>query len=161
MAVVGHSLGAGYAPIVAATRPASSLIYLCPAPVGPFASANAPMPSTREGFVFPPNRDDGTSVWEPDEAIRAIYPRLHADVALGLAEQLKPGSSPSDTYPLDQPPAVPTGFVYARHDEFFDPKWSRWVARDAGLDPVEMDTGHFPMVEAPADLARVLASVAP
>ena len=159
--VVGHSLGAGYAPIVADRRPATSLVYICPAPVGSFAGTAAPMASTRQGFTFPPNRDDGTSVWEPEAAIAALYPRMPEESARELAAHLRPGASPKDTYPLSAPPAVPTAFAYARFDEFFAPAWSRWVARDAGLHPVELPTGHFPMVEAPDELIRVLETAAP
>jgi pimeloyl-ACP methyl ester carboxylesterase len=159
--VVGHSLGAGYAPIVASERPATSLAYICPAPVGPFARTSAPMPSTREGFSFPPNRPDGTSVWEPEAARTAIYSRLPETAARELAARLKPGASPKDAYPLSAPPQVPTAFAYARFDEFFAPAWSRWVARDAGLQPVELKTGHFPMIEAPDTLAQVLEAAAP
>jgi pimeloyl-ACP methyl ester carboxylesterase len=155
--IVGHSLGAGYAPLVAAARPAASLVYLCPAPAGPFAATEAPMRSTREGFAFPANRPDGTSVWDPDVAIAAIYPRLPAATAQMVAACLRPGASPADAYPLSTQPAVPTTFIYAKHDEFFAPDWSRWVAREvAGVEPIELDTGHFPMVEAPDALARLL-----
>jgi pimeloyl-ACP methyl ester carboxylesterase len=155
--IVGHSLGTGYAPLIADARPGSSLVYLCPAPVGPFSETGAPMPSTREGFEFPPNRSDGTSVWDPDVAIAAIYPRLEPETARVVAACLKPGASPSDAYPLATQPEVPTRIVYATYDEFFNPEWSRWVAREvAGVEPEALETGHFPMVEAPDLLAEVL-----
>src|SRR5436190_23596003 len=41
--IVGHSLAAGYAPLVAAAHADSSLVYICPAPAGPFSDAGAPM----------------------------------------------------------------------------------------------------------------------
>jgi pimeloyl-ACP methyl ester carboxylesterase len=155
--VVGHSLAAGYAPLVAAATPGASLAYLCPAPVGPFAKSGAPMRSSHEDFEFPPNRPDGTSVWEPETAIAVMYPRLEPDVARGLAARLKPGSSPADSYPLDEHPDVPTTFVYAAHDEFFTRDWSRWVAHEiADAEPVELPTGHFAMLEAPDLVADLL-----
>jgi pimeloyl-ACP methyl ester carboxylesterase len=155
--VVGHSLGAGYSPLVAAEHPGSVLVHLCPAPVGPFAETAAPMRSSREGFVFPPNRDDGTSVWEPSEAVAVMYPRLSAEQARSLAQRLKPGSAPADSYPLSESPAVPTLVLYGRYDEFFDPEWSRWIAREvAHVEPVELATGHFPMIEAPDAVAEIL-----
>ena len=155
--VIGHSLGAGYAPLVAKATLRSSLVYLCPAPVGPFSGVGAPMRGSRKGFPFPPERDDGTSAWDPDVAISVIYPRLAPEAARGLARRLKPGSAPVDSYPLRTPPDVPTSFIYARHDEFFDPAWSRWVAVEAaGLEPVELDSGHFPMLEIPDELAEIL-----
>jgi pimeloyl-ACP methyl ester carboxylesterase len=55
-------------------------------------------------------------------------------------------------------PNVPTTFIYAEHDEFFEPDWSRWVARAVlGVEPLEIGTGHFPMVENPDLVARLLA----
>jgi pimeloyl-ACP methyl ester carboxylesterase len=159
--VVGHSLGTGYAPLIAAERPRSRLVYLCPAPIGPFNDGGAPMPSAREGFRFPRNREDGTSVWDPDEAIAVLYPRLPPETAQAVAAELKPGASPADAYPLHEQPAVPTSVLYARHDEFFDPDWSRWIAREiAGVEPTELDTGHFPMLEAPDALAELLTRLA-
>jgi pimeloyl-ACP methyl ester carboxylesterase len=155
--VVGHSLGTGYAPLVADAVPGASLVYLCPAPVGPFDNVGAPIRSSHEGFRFPANRADGTSVWDPDEAIRVIYGRLPANVARSLAERLRPGASPADSYPLERQPEVQTTIVYARHDEFFEPDWSRWTASEvAGVEPIELDTGHFPMIEAPDAVAEVL-----
>ena len=155
--VVGHSLGTGYAPLIAAERPRSSLLYLCPAPVGPFNDAGAPVPSIREGFRFPPNLADGTSVWDPGEAIAVLYRRLPPETAQAAAAQLMPGAAPTDAYPLSEQPTVPTSVIYAHHDEFFNPEWSRWIAHDlAGVEPTELDTGHFPMLEAPDVLADLL-----
>jgi pimeloyl-ACP methyl ester carboxylesterase len=155
--VVGHSLATGYAPLVADAIPAAELVYISPAPVGPFGNTGAPMQASREGFPFPPNRPDGTSVWETDAAMSAMYPRLPEETARMVAACLKPGSNPADAYPLSAPPEVPTTFIYARHDEFFDPEWSRWVAREvAGVEPIEIDSGHFPMVEDPDRLVELL-----
>jgi pimeloyl-ACP methyl ester carboxylesterase len=158
--VVGHSYGTGYAPLVADALTGSSLIYLCPARLGPFDGPRPPMRPVREGFRFPPDRPDGTSVWDPDEAIRAIYTRLPPEAARALADRLRPGASPTDSYPLDEQPAVPTSLLYARHDEFFEPDWSRWIARNVvHVEPIELDTGHFPMIEAPDVLSEVLRTL--
>jgi pimeloyl-ACP methyl ester carboxylesterase len=53
--------------------------------------------------------------------------------------------------------------VYASEDEIFTPESRRWAARHAfGLEPVELPGGHFPMLEAPSDLADLLeASLEP
>src|SRR4051794_26943068 len=110
-----------------------SLVYLCPAPVGPFARTGARVASGRKGFAFPPNRADGTSVWEPEAAIAAMYPRLPAEVARSLAERLRPGASPSDSYPLRGQPGIPTTFIYAAYDEFFEPAWSSGSHRSTSV----------------------------
>jgi pimeloyl-ACP methyl ester carboxylesterase len=86
-----------------------------------------------------------------------MYPRLEPDVAHRLAARLKPGSSPAERYPLEQHPDVPTTFIYGEHDEFFTRDWSRWVAREiADVEPVELPTGHFAMLEAPDLVADLL-----
>jgi pimeloyl-ACP methyl ester carboxylesterase len=157
--VVGHSYGAGYAPLVADAVADATLVYVCPGRLGPFEGRKSPMRVVREGFRFPPDRSDGASVWDPDEAIRAIYPRLAPDVARLLASGLRPATAPTDSYPLKDQPAVPTGLVYARHDEFFNPDWSRWIAREIlHVEPIELETGHFPMIEAPDALADALSA---
>jgi pimeloyl-ACP methyl ester carboxylesterase len=154
--VVGHSLGVAYVPLVAAAVPNVSVAYVCPAPTGPFA-ADPPMREYREGFPFPPTRSDGTSVWEPEAAIAAMYPRLPAAVARAIAANLQPGSSARGSYPLTELPHSPATVFYAAHDEFFPPEWSIWAAQEiAGVEPVELDTGHFPMIEAPDLLAEAL-----
>ena len=61
LVVVGHSMGAGYAPALAAAREGSLLVQLCPG-LGPL----------REGFPWPPTRADGTSAWERHAALAAL-----------------------------------------------------------------------------------------
>ncbi len=159
--VVGHSLAAGVAALVAAQCGVSLLVYLCPAPVGPFIGVEVGTAPFREGFPFPPDREDGTSVWDPDAAVAAMYPRLPPDTARAFALRLRPGASMPDAYPLDGPPNVPAVLVAARADEFFVTEWSRRVAA-AVLDTkaIEIESGHFPMIEAPVELAEVLESCA-
>jgi pimeloyl-ACP methyl ester carboxylesterase len=156
--VVGHSLAAGVAPLVAAGADAARLVYLCPAPSGPFAGVDVGTPAIRDGFPFPPDRDDGTSAWEPDDAIAAMYPRLPEDAARELAARLRPGSSAPDAHPLDGAyPDLPTELIAAQEDEFFEPEWERRAATAVlHTEAKEIATGHFPMIEAPAELARLL-----
>jgi len=63
-------------------------------------------------------------------------------------------------YPLALPPDIPSAFIYAREDELFDDRWSRWIAHELlGVEPIELPGGHFPMLEHPATLADVLETV--
>jgi pimeloyl-ACP methyl ester carboxylesterase len=58
-------------------------------------------------------------------------------------------------------PDVPTALIYARDDEFFTPEWQRYIAVDLlGIEPIEIPGGHFPMVEDPDALARLLDDLA-
>jgi pimeloyl-ACP methyl ester carboxylesterase len=147
--VVGHSMGAGYAPAIAAAREGALLVQLCPG-LGPL----------RDGFPWPPTRTDGTSGWEPDAAIAALYPRLRPEDARRLAEHLRPMAPAAGGRPRGERPQ-PSGVVIARDDELFDPKSERAGARERlGIEPIEIPGGHFPMVEDPKALAALLDRLA-
>jgi pimeloyl-ACP methyl ester carboxylesterase len=156
LVVVGHSMGAGYAPSIAASRAGSLLVYLCPG-LGPL----------REGFPWPPSRADGTSAWERDAAIEALYPRLAPEAARRLADQLRPRAPASrsrsaiSTSPRVRPPRRATAVVIALDDELFDPSSERAAARERfGVDAIEIPGGHFPMAEDPWALAALLDRLA-
>jgi hypothetical protein len=152
--LVAHSLGVAYAPIVAAERPVSLIAYLCPAPTGLF-DGDAPMRKSRPGFPWPPG-----DVWEPDAAIATMYPRLDPSLAADAAASLRPGAPPVGDYPLERHPDTPAASVYAANDEFFEPDWERWAARERlGVDAIEIPTGHFPMLEDPSALVELLGRI--
>ena len=155
--VVGHSMGSAYAPIVAARRSESLLVHLCPR-LGPFdPGPEAPAGPFRTGMRLPSPGPDGLSVWDPDEAIDAMYGRLAPETARALAARLRPLAPPADAFPLPGHPDVPTALVYAVDDEFFEPEWERHMARTViGIEPIEITGGHFPMAEAPEALADLL-----
>jgi pimeloyl-ACP methyl ester carboxylesterase len=158
--IVGHSVGSAEAALVAAERLPALLVYLCPR-FGSFPTpADAPS-IFRPGFPFPPKDDEGRLVWDADSAIATMYPRLPPDVATALAERLRPGAAPAGDYPLAEHPKVRTSLIYTTDDEFFEPAWERYVARELlGVEPIELPGGHFPMVEDPARLAEVLDRLA-
>jgi pimeloyl-ACP methyl ester carboxylesterase len=153
--IVGHSGSSGYAAFAAHETPGSLLVYLCarlaqvPAPDG------APE-HFRKGFPFPPADADGVMVWDREAAIEAMYPRLPPETARALADRLQPGA-PSAEYPLEGHPDVQTALIYTTDDEFFEPDFQRFMAREAlGIEPIELPGGHFPMVEDPERLADQL-----
>jgi pimeloyl-ACP methyl ester carboxylesterase len=155
--VVGHSLAAGIAPMVAAETRAAIVIYLCPAPTGPFAGVGVEIAPLRRTFALPPTDETGASVWDPETAVETMYARFSSGIARAYAERLRPGSLAPDSYPLGGHPELPGRLILATEDEFFDPEWSRRVAAAVlGTDPIEIAAGHFPMIEAPAELASLL-----
>jgi pimeloyl-ACP methyl ester carboxylesterase len=160
LVVVGHSVASAEAGLVATSCRASLLVYLCPR-LGEYpAPAGAP-PVFREGFPFPPRREDGAMVWEPAAAITAMYPRVEGATAAELAARLRPGAAPLGSYPQAAPPDVPMALIYTIEDEFFTPEWERFVARELlHVNPIEMEGGHFPMAERPDELADVLDRLA-
>lgn len=160
LVVVAHSMGSAYATLVAVAKPGSLLVQLCPR-LGPFPSPPEAPDTFRPGFPFPPSRSDGTSAWDPEQAIRAMYPRLAPDVAVQLAGRLRPMAPAPGDYPLAGYPDVDTELVYASDDEFFEPAWERFMAREVlGIEPVEIAGGHFPMFEDPSALADLLDRLA-
>lgn len=154
--VVGHSVASAEAALVAAEHDASLLVHLCPR-MGEYAVPDGAPDVFRPSFQFPPRQDDGSLIWEPDAAIREMYPRLDPEAASEAARRLHPSSPPLDPYPLSAPPEVPTALIYTTDDEFFLPEWERFVARELlHVDPIEMPGGHFPMMERPGELADLL-----
>jgi pimeloyl-ACP methyl ester carboxylesterase len=159
--VVGHSVGSGYAALVAASRPVSLLVHLCPR-LGPFEPPPGAPDTFRDGFPFPAGRPDGTTVWDRDVAVEAMYGRLSPENAGELAARLRPATSAPGEYPLAAHPDVPTALVYAVDDEIFQPEWERFMARELlGIDPIEIPGGHFPMAEDPEALADLLDRLTP
>ncbi len=158
--VVGHSLASAYSPLVAVASPGSLLVHLCPR-LGPFEPPPGAPALFREGIPFPADRPDGTSVWDPEVAIDAMYGRLPADTAKVAAERLRPMAPVPGEYPLPGHPDVPTELVYAADDEFFEPEWERFMARELlGIEPIEIPGGHFPMLADPDALADLLDRLA-
>jgi pimeloyl-ACP methyl ester carboxylesterase len=159
--VVAHSQSSALGPLVADARPVSLLVYLCPRMGSIEPPPGAPGPF-REGVPFPPARPDGTTAWDPEVAIDAMYQRLPPERARALAQRLRPMAMPPDDYPLREHPDVPTALIYAADDELFEPAFERLMASELlGIEPIELQGGHFPMVEDPGALAQLLDRLAP
>ena len=154
--VVAHSQSSALGPLVAVAAPVTLLVYLCPRMGSLELPPGAPT-AFREGIPFPPAAPDGTTAWDPEVATEAMYPRLPPERARALAERLRPMAMPPDDYPLQEHPDVPTALVYASEDELFEPAFERFIARELlHVDPIELQTGHFPMVEDPDVVAELL-----
>jgi pimeloyl-ACP methyl ester carboxylesterase len=159
--IVGHSVGSAEAALVASKRRPALLVYLCPR-FGSFPAAPAAPDVFRPGFPFPSKDAAGRSTWDTDAAIAAMYPRVPPYTARKLAQRLKPGAVAVGGFPLSEHPDVPTALIYTTDDEFFEPEWERYVARELlGIEPIELPGGHFPMVEDPERLADTLDDLAP
>ena len=158
--VVAHSQSSALGPLVAAARPVSLLVYLCPR-MGGFEPPDGAPGAFREGFPFPPARPDGATMWDPEAAIEVMYPRLAPETARDLAQHLRPMAMPPDDYPLRDHPDVPTALIYAADDEFFEPAFERFMAREfLGIDAIQIPGGHFAMAEDPEGLAELLDDLA-
>jgi len=139
----------------------SLLVYLCPRMGSVEPPPGAPEPF-RRGIPFPPDRPDGTTAWDPDVATEFMYSRLPPESARTLAQRLRPMAMPPGDYPLAEHPDVPVALLYARDDEFFEPDFERFMARELlGIEPIELEGGHFPMIEDPDGLAGRLDRLVP
>jgi pimeloyl-ACP methyl ester carboxylesterase len=154
--IVGHSQGTAYSSLVGAAKPDALLVHLCPR-LGGFEPPPGAPNAFRDGIPFPADRPDGTSAWDPDTAISALYGRLQPETARALAERMRPMAMPAGDYPLRAHPDNETVLIYAVDDELFEPAWERFIARELlGVEPIEIPGGHFPMVEDPDALGDLL-----
>jgi pimeloyl-ACP methyl ester carboxylesterase len=157
--VVGHSLGGMTIPLV----PARTLVYLCAyVPEPGRALADRSEDAWAAGFAASTLRDDlGRSYW-PDLAAAAHdlqYPPEAAALAAKLRPQArKPSIEPS---PLTAHPDVDTAFVVCTDDYAVPPDFQRRMAREElGVEPVELRSGHSPMLTHVRELADALTSLA-
>jgi pimeloyl-ACP methyl ester carboxylesterase len=159
--LVGHSMSSAVIPVVGVTRPVRLLVYLCPA-MGGFPAPPGQPPWRRAGYDSPPVDASGRSWWPRERAITQLYKRVDRQLAERLADRLRPQPQAvfDQPYPLAPPPEIPSALIYAREDELFDDRWSRWIAGTLlGVEPIGLPGGHFPMLEHPALLADALETV--
>ena len=135
-------------------------MHLCPR-LGPFAPPPGAPDTFREGFPFPADRPDGTSVWDAEAAIGCdVPPPASGDRPCARAAPAPDGPA-RRRVPAPGHPDVATVLVYAADDEFFEPEWERFMARELlGIEPIEIPGGHFPMAEDPDALADLLDRLA-
>jgi len=110
----------------------------------------------RDGFPWPPDGPDGSSAWDAEAAMRAMYRRLPPPTARALVERLRPMAPAAGRAPRLPPLEIPRVVVYASDDELFDPASERASAQTLGIDSIEISGGHFPMAEDPDGLAELL-----
>jgi pimeloyl-ACP methyl ester carboxylesterase len=165
--IVGHSLGGATIPLV----PASRLVFLC---------AMVPKPGTRlidrlaAEDVSPPGPGLAAST-VPDEhglttrcadyeqASWHMYQDCPEELARAAFEHLRPQALHllNEQTPLERMPDVPTNYLLCRDDRVVDPAWSRRAARELlGVEPIELEGGHSPMLAQPDRLAELLDALA-
>ncbi len=145
--VVGHSLGGFTIPYVQAR----THVFLAALVAGTgWEDVFAP------GFGDARSRDElGRSYYPgPADAARELqYPAEHADLASRLRRQA----------PYDAPPRSVERPVYVvcADDAVIRPEWQRHLARDVlEVEPLELTSGHSPMLSHPRELAALLDALA-
>ena len=164
--LVPHSLGGLVGPVVAARRPLRALVYVCsliPEPGLSFSEQLAA--STEQVLLFEGGRmvdEVGRSYWGDREAtIRIMYGDQPPADAAWAEERLRPQAQKSQGEPSPAPPPdLRVESIVGVEDRVVSPAWSRRVARERlGVEPVEIPTGHFPMISHPELLAEELAKL--
>jgi pimeloyl-ACP methyl ester carboxylesterase len=104
-------------------------------------------------------------VWSvgPDTATELFWHDAPPEVAAWAVARLRPQAYlvMNETSPLTAWPAVPGAYIACRDDRASNPEWGRRAARERlGVEAVELDGGHSPMLSRPAELAEVLDRLA-
>jgi len=146
--VVGHSLGGLTIPLV----PARVRVFLCALVAGTgWDGVFVP------GFGERRRRDElGRSYYpDPVDAARELqYPAGSEALAARLRPQAAVGAGACEL-------RGPVAYVVCARDAVIRPEWQRHLARDVlGVEPIELDAGHSPMLSHPRELAELLDRLA-
>jgi pimeloyl-ACP methyl ester carboxylesterase len=150
--VVGHSLGAFTAALVASRTPTTQLALVAAMVPKPGESAGAWWTNT--GYESVENFDPLTSFFHD-------VPKSVTAEAFQRAEVQQSETPFVQPLPLESWPDVPTRFLLCRNDRFFPADFLRRVVADRlGIVPDEMDSGHLPALAHPDELADWLIALA-
>jgi pimeloyl-ACP methyl ester carboxylesterase len=146
--VVGHSLGGFTAPLVCARIPVDLLVLVAamiPSPEERFDDWWANAGYAESGY------DDVFYHDVPPELAAEAKRRERDEVAKALREP----------WPLEAWPDTPTRYLLCRDDRMFPAAWARRHARERlGIDPDEIDGGHYVNLSRPRELADRLVAYA-
>ena len=165
--VVGHSLGALTAVLVAAHRPTTATVLLCGVTPNlhghPWDDAPpAELPGALDALEC---ADDGTTHWSDAEAAtRAFYGACTAEDADWAFAHLRPMNVNglwASPYPLTEWPDTRMVAICCTDDAVVGPEFARVTCKERlGIEALEMPGDHSPFLAAPARLADLLVEVA-
>jgi pimeloyl-ACP methyl ester carboxylesterase len=163
--LVGHSLGATVIPLVAAARPVSQLVFLCPvlrrpgSSLADQAALDADV-SSWDLFAGRAFYDDESSAWtDADAAIAAFYHDCDPETARWAASRLRRQYWRywEEPNPLAAWPDVERRAIVCQDDRLVDIGWARrTLPAELGVTPAELPGGHSPFLSRPAALAETL-----
>ena len=162
LVVVGQSLGAFAASLVAARLEVAELVLVAPMIPVPGETAGEWWAAVKHEEAIAPliRRLGGMSTWGPAELAEVFLHDVPPDIA-SAAEQFVGAPGPGmfrEPWPLSAWPEVPTRVLAPREDRLFPLAFQRRVARERlGLPVEELPGGHVPMLARPGELADRLA----
>jgi pimeloyl-ACP methyl ester carboxylesterase len=168
--LVGHSLGAMVVPLVAAERPVTVSVFVCPVVPNVAGLPWDDMPEMgADGAYQTATHQDGSVTFDSiDEARFTFYGTCTASDTAWAFERLRPQNSASlwdRPYPLETLPPGRCVVIGGRRDHAITPEFlAAAAARRLGTDPVWLDSDHSPFLsDAPplVDVLTGLTGVAP
>jgi pimeloyl-ACP methyl ester carboxylesterase len=164
--LVGHSLGGLTVPVVAQHRPVRHMVLvapLLPTPGSSFDDQHAVesdilMPGLGAGQT---ENVDGSSQWQPQAAIAAMYPDAIPAVAEWAAAQLRPQHWRvcREVTPLTSWPAGGVRVIACAHDAVVNPDWVRRTAKVRfGAEAAVIAGDHSPFLARPTELVDLLVA---
>lgn len=163
LVVVGQSLGAFAASLVAARIEVSKLVLVAPMVPDPGETAGTWWADVKHDEAIAPlvQRLGPVSAWEPAELAEVFLHDVPADIA-AAAERFIGIPGPGmfrEPWPLSAWPQVPTHVLAPRDDRLFPLAFQRRVVRERlGLPVEEMPGGHIPFFSRPGELADCLVA---
>jgi pimeloyl-ACP methyl ester carboxylesterase len=157
--VVGQSMGAFTAPIVATTVPTSLIVLV--APMIPIPGETPRQWGDAVGLTEAQQRYAAVEGFAPQFDLMTTF--MH-DVPRRVVEELMAAGEPEQTetifeqpFPLKAWPDAPTRVLACTRDRMFPLELVRRLARQRlGVEPDEIDSGHLPGFSRPDELARKL-----
>jgi pimeloyl-ACP methyl ester carboxylesterase len=146
--VVGHSLGGFTAPLVCARIHVDLLVLVA-----------AMIPAPGEVFADWWGNVGYEESGEDDLFYHDVPPQLAAEAR--RRERTEASKALEQPWPLEAWPETPTRYLLCRDDPMFPAGWARRHARERlGVEPDEMDGGHYIGLSRPLELAGRLAAYA-
>jgi Alpha/beta hydrolase family len=163
LVVVGQSLGAFAASLVAARIEVAELVLVAPMVPAPGETAGAWWAAVRHDEAIAPliQRLGPMSGWGPEAMSEVFLHDVPADIA-SAAERFNGIPGPGmfrEPWPLSAWPQAPTRVFAPRGGRLFPLAFQRRVVRERlGLPVEEIPGGHVPMLARPGELADRLAT---
>jgi pimeloyl-ACP methyl ester carboxylesterase len=166
--VVGHSMAGAVIPLVAESRPVSSLVFLSgflPSPGTSLNELRAAEPLEKYRLSTVEFEDLGDQVWMVGTATarELFFHDVPKDLARWAEKLLRPQCYRvfDEASPLRAWPDVRSAYILCTEDRALNPDWSRSAAQHRlGVTPIELRGGHSPFLSRPAQLAAALLAAA-